>query len=199
MIQLVFGWENYHLHHFMCHGGRGRRRMQEYVEYKIIHEYDEPYIFQECKEERLYKLSDVFSEENPLLEYEYDFGACWEHEVKFEGVVEGNPDLEYPACVEGKWANRREDHQDEDEDGDLLPGYEGKQFNRQEAQHELRRVFAGKWPLKVNNTTLPKCCLCAFHLCSACNGRCCKFCLKAEILRGSAPVSNRESGSSEED
>lgn len=160
------------------------------VEYMIKDEYDDPFLSRETKDERIYKLSDVFSEENPFLEYEYDFGACWEHVIKFEGVTEENPDFEYPMCVEGKGANRREDHQDEDEEGDLLPEFEGKQFSRQEAQRDLQKLFAGKWPLKVDKTTVPKCYLCVFFSCRGptCNGKCCHVCLKAECLRGSAPV-----------
>lgn len=126
--------------------------------------------------------------------------------IKFEGSSPENADCEYPMCVDGKGANRREDHQDEDEDGDLLPDYQGKQFSRQEAQRAIQRVFAGKWPLKVDKTTVPKCYLCAFFNLAfgtcrgpSCTGKCCKVCLKAEFLRDSAPVSNGEAESSDED
>lgn len=206
VIQLVFGWENYHLHQFMAmaRNGNPRSRVRDPVHYKIPEEYDDPILMGETKDERVYKLSDVFSEENPFLEYEYDFGASWEHVIKFEGVIEENADCEYPMCVDGKGANRREDHQDEDEEGDLLPDYQGKQFSRQEAQHALQKVFAGKWPLKIDKTTVPKCYLCtffnsAFGTCrgQSCTGECCKVCLKAEFLRG--PLSNRESESSDDD
>lgn len=208
VIQLVFGWENYHLHHFMtmARNGKPRRRLRDPVEYKIPEEYDDPIFMRDMKDERLYKLSDVFSEENPFLEYEYDFGACWEHVIKFEGGSPENIDCEYPMCVDGKGANRREDHQDENEDGDLLPEYQGKQFSRQEAQRAIQRVFAGKWPLKVDKTTIPKCYLCAFFNSAfgtcrgpVCTGKCCKVCLKAKLLRDSVPVSNEEGESSDED
>ena len=209
VIQLVFGWENYHLHHFMsmAKNEKPRSRLHDPVEYKIPEEYDDPILMQDMKDERVYKLSDIFSEENPFLEYEYDFGASWEHVIKFEGGAPENIDCEYPTCVDGKGANRREDHQDEDEDGDLLPDYQGKQFSRQDAQRAIQRVFAGKWPLKVDKTTVQKCYLCAFFNSAfgtcrgpACTGNCCNVCLKAEFLRDhSTPVSNGEAESSDDD
>lgn len=208
VIQLVFGWENYHLHHFMsmAKNGKPRSRLHVPVEYKIPEKYDDPFLMNEMKDERVYKLSDVFSEENPFLEYEYDFGACWEHVIKFEGVIEENADCEYPMCVDGKGANRMEDHQDEDEEGDLLPDYQEKQFSRLEAQRALQKVFAGKWPLKVDKTTVPKCYLCAFFHSAfgtcrgpSCTGKCCKVCLKAELLLDTGPAQNREEESSDDD
>jgi len=85
VIQVVFGWANYHLHHFIRHRGpRGFWYNPESTEYSIIDEEFEP-CFAESKEERICKLCDVFSELDPVLDYEYDFGASWELEVKFEG------------------------------------------------------------------------------------------------------------------
>lgn len=208
VIQLVFGWENYHLHHFfsMPKNGKPRSRGHDPVEYIIPEDYDDPFLARETKDERVYRLCDIFSEENPFLEYEYDFGACWEHVIKYEGVIEENADCEYPMCVDGKGANRMEDHQDEDEEGDLLPEYQGKQFSRLEAQRALQKVFARRWPLKVDKTTVPKCYLCsffnsAFGTCrgQTCTGKCCKVCLKAEFLRGTGPESNEEAESSDDD
>ena len=99
VIQVVFGWENYHLHHFFRN--RNSRFPDEHIEYVIKDKYNASFLPEESKEERIYKVSEVFSEEKPVLEYEYDFGACWGHEVKFEGVVEPDPKLDYPACIQG--------------------------------------------------------------------------------------------------
>lgn len=51
VIQLVFGWENYHLHHFMsmAKNGNPRRRQRDPVEYKIPEEYDDPILMREIK------------------------------------------------------------------------------------------------------------------------------------------------------
>ena len=63
VIQLVFGWENYHLHHFMsmAKNGKPRSRRHDPIEYKIPEEYDDHILMREMKDERAYKLSNVFS------------------------------------------------------------------------------------------------------------------------------------------
>lgn len=176
VLQTVFGWTNSHLHHFT------RYDNNEYIEY-MVKGYMPDGIGPESKDERIYKLSDVFSDEKPLMEYEYDFGESWGHEVEFEGIVPADPKLDYPACIEGKWANRMDDNQDLDPDtGELLPRFKRKKFSMRETKRELSEIFKGRWPLKVDNTTIAVCYLCYFHLCEACNGRCCNFCLKANDL-----------------
>ena len=82
-----------------------------------------------CAPERLfykpspvYKLHDVFNEENRCLEYEYDFGASWNHVIQFEGQEEDtSKNGEFPSCVDGRGANRMEDCEDETSDGELKP------------------------------------------------------------------------------
>jgi len=146
------------------------------------------------RDERIYKLYDVFNEKNRFLDYEYDFGACWEHVIEFEGVSDDiSQNGEYPMSIDGRGANRMEDNQDEDSDGDLRPSFKKKKFNRQQAQRHLRKVFDGKWPLKVNNRTVPKCYMCAWFDTKrggrrrrSCDGKCCGVCLKSEFIRESA-------------
>ena len=196
VIQVVFGWENNHLHLFMRSGKRGSHFL-DFVMYKVKdHEDDEP--TPDTKEERIYKLSDVFNHQLSSMEYGYDLNvsieeeAVWEHEIKFEGVVDADPMLNYPACIQGKWANRMEDHQDENEGGTLRPEFAGKDFNLQETQQKLQSVFGGKWPLKVDNKTLPQCYLCAYQHCSKCNGKCCDYCIKADIVNNPDLVARKE-------
>lgn len=155
----------------------------------------------QIRDERVYRLCDVFNESNRFLEYEYDFGASWTHVIEFEGVstMDAAQNGEYPMCVEGKGANRKEDHQDENEDGDLLPSFKRKKFNRQQTQKNLRRIFEGKWPLKFDNLALPKCYMCQWYnmkrgACrkGPCDGKCCAICLKSELNRRSIPLPDEE-------
>lgn len=109
---------------------------------------------------------------------------------------------EYPMCVEGKGANRKEDHQDENEDGELLPSFNSfkrNKVNRQQTQKNLRRIFEGKWPLKFDNLVLPKCYMCQWYnvkrgACrkGPCDGKCCAICLKSELNRRSIPLPDEE-------
>ena len=160
---------------------------------------------QQIRDERVYKLSDVFNEENRFLEYEYDFGASWSHVIEFEEVSEyvaENGEYMYPMIVEGKGANRMEDNQDENSDGELRPSFKRKKFGRQQAQKNLRRIFDGKWPLQVDNLTASKCYMCTWFSikrggCRAfsCDGKCCGVCLKSEFIRESTALSNEEAHS----
>ena len=199
VIQEIFGWESYHLHHFMSKDKEyslGENYDEERIPEGNSHVHQRSYYAspQELLDERVYKLYNVFSEEKRVLEYEYDFGASWSHKIQFEGTVAEDPaqNGEYPLCVDGRGANRKEDCQDEDSDGELLPSFKNKKFSRQETQRNLRKVFAGKWPLKVDNTTLEKCYTCAWFKkrggcrASSCDGKCCGVCLKSKFIRESA-------------
>ena len=201
VIQEIFGWESYHLHHFMWKDKEyslGENYDEERIPEGNSHVHQRSYMYyaspQELLDERVYKLYNVFSGEKRVLEYEYDFGASWSLKIQFEGTVAEDPaqNGEYPLCVDGRGANRKEDCQDEDSDGELLPSFKNKKFSRQETQRNLRKVFAGKWPLKVDNTTLEKCYTCAWFKkrggcrASSCDGKCCGVCLKSKFIRESA-------------
>lgn len=112
-------------------------------------------------DERVYKLHDVFNEENRCLEYEYDFGASWNHVIQFEGQEEDiSKNGEFPSCVDGRGANRMEDCEDETSDGELKPSFKRKKFNLKQAQRNLRKIFAEKWPFSnVDSAKTPKCML----------------------------------------
>jgi hypothetical protein len=92
-IQTAMGWTNSHMHHF---------RINETL-------YGDPLLVMETFEELKYKdstttrLSDLFSAggKGPGIEYEYDFGDGWLHEVLFEGLMPAEPRKQYPLCLEG--------------------------------------------------------------------------------------------------
>jgi hypothetical protein len=100
-IQTAMGWTNSHLNHF--------RIGQQY--------YGDPLLMQENFKEFGYedstttKLSDILprSGKRFRLEYEYDFGDSWWHEVLFERCVRAERGKRYPVCVEGARACPPED------------------------------------------------------------------------------------------
>ena len=67
LIQLAMGWYNYHLHHFMHKG-------------KIIGEPDPEF---EMIDEKDVYVSDIFKKKGSSIQYEYDFGDSWRHEIRF--------------------------------------------------------------------------------------------------------------------
>jgi len=100
-IQTAMGWTNSHLHHF---------RIKEQL-------YGDPDLMQDNFEEMEYKdstttrISDILPQAGRRFKfrYEYDFGDSWDHEVLFEGVVQADPKVKYPVCLEGARACPPED------------------------------------------------------------------------------------------
>ena len=146
-------------------------------------------------------MHDVFNEENRCLEYEYDFGASWNHVIQFEGQEEDiSKNGEFPSCVDGRGANRMEDCEDETSDGELKPSFKRKKFNLKQAQRNLRKIFAEKWPFSnVDSAKTPKCYACYWLNVkkggcrgTSCDGKCCGVCLKSDYIRQSVALSNEE-------
>jgi hypothetical protein len=100
-IQTSMGWTNSHLHHF---------QIGEQL-------YGDPMLMQENFAEMGYedststKLSNILPKSGKRfgLEYEYDFGDGWRHEVLFEGCVRAERGKRYPICIEGVRACPPED------------------------------------------------------------------------------------------
>lgn len=100
-IQTAMGWTNSHLHHF---------RIKDQL-------YGDPDLMQENFEEMEYKdstatkVSDILPNTGKgfRFQYEYDFGDSWHHEVLFESVVQTDPKVHYPVCLEGNRACPPED------------------------------------------------------------------------------------------
>jgi hypothetical protein len=57
------------------------------------------------------KLTDILPKSGSQLriQYEYDFGDSWHHEVLFEGVLQADSKVKYPLCLEGARACPPED------------------------------------------------------------------------------------------
>jgi len=185
VIQVVFGWENYHLHFFKSKSSYRHYDWKYCVKYQIKDQGDGDE-YDETKEERMYKLSDIFGEHNSTVFYEYDLGKSWEHEVKLEGSVDSTK-LQFPTCIDGDGANRMEDGIDYIGD-QLKPEYRDKKFDTSKTEEDLRKVYEGKWPFDQNSK---QCYLCAFPYCygscSVCNGKCCSFCLKSDVRKKPIP------------
>ena len=91
VLQIVMGWENYHLHEFTVHGKHyGNPEFEEDPKRKF---YDE----------RAVKLKEVVAgKPGTRLRYLYDFGDCWYHDLLVEGVLLADPSTAYPRCEAGE-------------------------------------------------------------------------------------------------
>ena len=88
ILQVVMGWENYHLHQFRIRG-------TDFGE-------PDPDFGSGIKDDRRVKLRQVVFGEKEKFIYEYDFGDSWKHEILVEKILPPEPGARYPACVAGK-------------------------------------------------------------------------------------------------
>ncbi len=98
VIQISMGWTNSHLHSFT---------IQE-IEYGVpMPEFDFDGV--PVHNEKTVILSKIIPSEKFKFSYLYDFGDSWEHEVFIETLLEADPEIDYPVCIQGKRACPPED------------------------------------------------------------------------------------------
>lgn len=100
-IQDSMGWLDYHLHSFNTPRGHDRIRSNigipdHELDNGVVAGWEVP-------------LSSFFVEIGDRLEYEYDFGDGWSHEIMLVGILLKEPRLKYPLCVDGRRACPPED------------------------------------------------------------------------------------------
>lgn len=88
IIQRIMGWDNYHLYYF--EKGDLRIESEELVDGE----------YSDFEPSEKIKLCQVLGK-GMKIEYVYDFGDNWEHEVVVEKIMEKDPALKYPVCLEG--------------------------------------------------------------------------------------------------
>lgn len=93
VIQIAFGWQDYHLHAFETPAGRYGSSDPDTDIRSSAHK----------------RLSAVADWPGDRIGYEYDFGDCWEHDIVVEAVEPAVPGVRYPRCTGGKRAGPPED------------------------------------------------------------------------------------------
>ncbi|MBK5202988.1 MAG: plasmid pRiA4b ORF-3 family protein [Prolixibacteraceae bacterium] len=93
VIQLTFGWENYHLYDFAEKEYDKTMRIAEISE----DDFDD---FLPTHDASKFKLSDYFSENTRKLKYIYDYGDSWIHEITLESISNNKTDK--AVCLAGK-------------------------------------------------------------------------------------------------
>lgn len=89
ILQIVMGWENFHLHEFRV----GTKR------YGVPDpDYDDP---GDVNVEAKITLSEVLPVPGAEICYVYDFGDNWQHLIELEEIVPGQPEGEYPRVIDG--------------------------------------------------------------------------------------------------
>lgn len=98
ILQIVMGWEDYHLHEFSI----GRRL------YSLPDPDDELYE-RKVLDERRVRLREVVARVGTEFEYLYDFGDSWRHDLMLEAIVMPEPGTSYPCCLAGERCTPPED------------------------------------------------------------------------------------------
>jgi hypothetical protein len=93
-IQEAFGWQNYHLYEFRL----GARRFEAPEQDEATDE-DATDVL----------LMDLDLKPGTTLQYTYDFGDDWEHDIRVITVRAHDPGAVYPYCVDGARAGPPED------------------------------------------------------------------------------------------
>jgi hypothetical protein len=122
VIQAAFGWTNSHLHEFRI----GRRRIgmpsdddspisQVSALIRSIRADLPPDILEAISEplpledEKTVTLAEAFGGAQTRLEYVYDFGDDWRHDVLVERLSDPEPGVVYPRCLTGRRSGPPED------------------------------------------------------------------------------------------
>lgn len=93
VVQIVMGWESYHMHRFEAGGVN----------------YGEPDPNLEFVNDAAVTLLQLFKRPKFKFRYEYDFGDSWRHTLVVEKIMEPQAGEEYPMCLAGKQACPPED------------------------------------------------------------------------------------------
>jgi hypothetical protein len=130
IIQIVMGWKDYHLHQFII-GNRCFASDPESLE--ILNGENEGKI----------RLGELLTEENMQLEYEYDFGDSWLHQITLKKIETIPANHRLPiTCLDGQMACPPEDVGG-------IPGFEHFCEVMKAPQHseyeELKNWFGGKF------------------------------------------------------
>jgi hypothetical protein len=90
ILQLSFGWEDYHLHEFVA----GRRTYS-------VPDPDDALDGRKIMDEGPAPLNALVGSVGETLEYHYDFGDNWRHDILLEGILLPEAGAFYPRCVAG--------------------------------------------------------------------------------------------------
>lgn len=90
IVQIVMGWENYHLYEFTIDS------------YRIGQQFDDdgfngPH---EVIDSQRIKIGDVLKSTGQELKYLYDFGDYWEHSLTLEKIID-DLIIPFPVCCDG--------------------------------------------------------------------------------------------------
>ena len=91
ILQIVMGWEDYHLHEFVI----GRRLYS-------VPDPDDDMNERKVVDESHVPLGEVVPRVGTKFAYLYDFGDSWEHDLILEAILLPETTAQYPTCIGGE-------------------------------------------------------------------------------------------------
>ena len=148
VIQIIMGWEDYHMHEFRIKGQK----------YGMPDPEGEAMFGTKVNKGTKFNVCDLVSE-GDVFEYVYDFGDNWKHEIEVEKVLEAEAGVCYPVCIDGRRACPAEDcggpwgyedmlgvvddpeHEDSEEYIEWLgEGFDPEEFDLEEVNDSLKGI-----------------------------------------------------------
>lgn len=98
-IQIAMGWENSHLHQFIKNKTFYTERLKDDWSWGDLNNVDYKDL----------KISDLLTKVKDKIEYEYDFGDSWHHDILLEKILPADNKTKYPICIDGQLSCPPED------------------------------------------------------------------------------------------
>jgi hypothetical protein len=151
ILQIVMGWEDYHLHQFLI----GRRL------YSVPDPDDTMYQRKVVDESRV-PLWEVVPRVGTEFTYLYDFGDSWEHDLILEAILLPEATAQYPICIGGERRTPPEDvggisgyeeylavlaepeHEEHENMLQWRGPFDPEAFAQAQVNHELRKKFRSR-------------------------------------------------------
>ena len=164
IIQILFDWQDDHLHEFRIQKSNGIRQKNVVIESdeeasspfdSLFFDAEQTYLSE--TEERLH---DHFLVEKDQARYTYDFGDDWQHKIVLEKILEPAEGTTYPICTAAKNDAPYEDSRYEVMTGDLSllnsdakgivssvnTVLEMRLHNKKTARNKNIKVWRGRFP-----------------------------------------------------
>jgi len=121
VIQVVMGWDDYHLHQFLVSNTRLKLTREELasLDWQARYErltlcrnrcWSDPQMgIEGAEDEYKMRLCDLVPAVKSKFIYEYDFGDSWNHQIEVVKIGPAAEDVKYPICLGGKLACPPED------------------------------------------------------------------------------------------
>lgn len=135
------GWLDYHLHEFSPRKSGPTKGMRIGLPES---EYDESTVAG-----WEFSIKKYFTALGNTIDYVYDFGDGWHHEITFVGMFLAPSDLEYPQCVAGEMACPPEDcggHTGHQQLVAILADEHHEEYS--DTVHWLKKHAKNYWPYK---------------------------------------------------